>query len=124
MNEAIKTAIKSYDEFIGKFNSRDSNNSDFSVKMKFPYEGGNEHMWVNNIFRTREKLHGVIDSDPVQAISIKAGDTIEIDRDKVSDWMYLRNDTLIGGYTIRVLYNKMSGIEKKQFKRETRFIME
>ena len=124
MNRAIDTAVRYYDEFLSKFNNPGSNNSDFSVKMMFAYDGGNEHMWVNEMFNKGERLYGLIDSDPVYATSVKAGDTIEVNKNNISDWMYLKNDTLIGGYTIKVLYNKMSEKEKIRFKSEVAFILE
>ncbi len=124
MNAAIEKAINSYDRFLAIFDKADSNTSDFSVKLMFPYADGNEHMWLNDIFKKRDTLYGVLDSDPMMVTSVRSGDTVAIRKDKISDWMYLHNDTLIGGYTIRVLYDKMSESERKKFRSETSFIME
>ena len=124
MNSAIEKAVKSYDEFLRKFDNPDGNSSDFSVKMMFSYADGNEHMWLNDLFRKEYKLYGVLDSDPITVTSVKAGDTVAIAKEKISDWMYLRNDTLVGGYTIRALYNKMSEKEKIKFKNETGFVID
>jgi uncharacterized protein YegJ (DUF2314 family) len=38
--------------------------------------------------------------------------------------MYLKDNKLVGGYTIRVLYNKMSASEKEKFKDELGFEFE
>lgn len=121
MNAAIERAVKSYPSFENEWKKQDSANSDFSVKVKFAYDGGHEHMWVNGLYYKGDALYGVLDSDPVNVHTVKAGDSIEIKKDAVSDWMYVRNGVLVGGYTIRVLYNKMSEDEKKQFEQELPF---
>jgi uncharacterized protein YegJ (DUF2314 family) len=110
--------------FLKEYNNPNSPCSDFSVKLMLPYDGGNEHMWLNGLFYKNEKLFGVLDSDPVQANPVKAGDTIEVKQRQVSDWLYLRNDTLVGGYTIRVLYDKMNEKEKKEFRQEIGFVID
>ena len=81
-------------------------------------------MWLNQLYFKSEQLFGVLDSDPVSVFTVKAGDSLEIQRDKVSDWMYIKNGKLVGGYTIKVLYNKMSKKEREQFKNEVGFDIE
>ena len=124
MNKAVHKASASYETFLKEYNNPSSPCSDFSIKLMFPYDGGNEHMWLNGLFYKNEKLFGVLDSDPVQVNSVKAGDTVEVKQRLVSDWMYLRNDTLVGGYTIRVLYVKMNEKEKKKFRQEVGFVID
>jgi uncharacterized protein YegJ (DUF2314 family) len=63
-------------------------------------------------------LVGKIDNLPAEVTSVKLGQTIEIDPSKISDWFYVDNGKLIGGYTIRVIRNRMSPKEKKQFDKQ------
>ena len=125
MNLAILEAKKTYPDFIKILESGDTTCSDFSVKMKFEYgENDAEHMWLNNFYLREGMLFGILDSDPVYVTSVKSGDTLQVDKNKISDWMYIRDNKLEGGYTIKALYNKMNKQEKKEFREQVGFIIE
>ena len=125
MNKAVEKAKNSYDEFLAAFSKPDSSSHDYSVKLKFEYGDDNgEHMWLNDLHFKKDKLFGVLDSDPVDITWRKFGDTIEIKRDSLSDWMYIKKGHLMGGFTIKALYNKMTESEKKRFKEEVDFEFE
>ena len=83
--------------------------------MPFPTENGAEHIWLVDIELNDEKMFGYIDNVPDQVSSIKLGDKVEIDRNKIPDWFYIENNRLIGGLTIRVLRDRMEEEEKNQF---------
>jgi uncharacterized protein YegJ (DUF2314 family) len=55
---------------------------------------------------------------------VKMGEKVLIDKKDITDWMYLDNNTLKGGYTIRVIYNRMSKEERKKFAATLRFKIE
>jgi uncharacterized protein YegJ (DUF2314 family) len=117
MNNAIQVAKKTYPAFLQQFRDPDSSVSDFSVKMRFDYgEGNGEHMWLSNLYSRDEKLFGVLGDDPVKITTVHAGDSLEIKEDRLSDWMYIKGNKLVGGYTIKAIYRKMSEKEKAEFK--------
>jgi uncharacterized protein YegJ (DUF2314 family) len=118
MNEAIKKSRLTFDDFLTTFKNKKRNQSNFSVKMPFPTNYGAEHIWLVNIESKAEKLFGQVDNVPESVTSIKLGDKIEINRNKISDWFYIEDNKLIGGLTIRVLRDRMTPIERKQFDRE------
>ena len=86
--------------------------------MPFPTSDGAEHIWLVNIESVGGKLFGQVDNLPENVSSIKLGDKIEIEKYKISDWFYIENNKLIGGLTIRILRDRMSADEKKQFDEE------
>jgi uncharacterized protein YegJ (DUF2314 family) len=114
MNAAVTKAALMYNQFLDAFNSGDTSLSGFSVKMKFPYDDGNEHMWLSGFFYKRDTLYGVLDSEPYYISDVTLGDTLAIDKSRVTDWLYVKDNKMVGGYTIKVLYNKMSPAEKRQ----------
>ena len=125
MNAAIAEAIRTWPEFEKVMQAGDTSLQQFTVKMRFSYEGDNgEHMWLNDLHYKEGQLMGVLNSDPMYVESVKWGDTLKIQKDSVSDWMYIKNGKLIGGYTIRALYKKMSKEEQEQFKSEISFGIE
>ena len=125
MNKAILKAQATYNDFLTALKSPDSLTEEFTVKMRFDYgEDNGEHMWLADPYFENGKLFGILDSDPVEIKTVKAGDTLEILQNKVSDWMYLKNNKLVGGYTIKVLYNKMSKKEQEEFRDQLGFELE
>jgi uncharacterized protein YegJ (DUF2314 family) len=61
---------------------------------------------------------------PESTTDVKIGDKIQILNDNISDWMYVDNQKLRGGFTIRVLRKRMTESERKQFDAENGLIIE
>lgn len=124
MNEAIQKANQTFSEFDKALKNDTANYNNFSVKVRFKTVKGGEHIWLGDIFLKDEKYFGIVDNLPAETREIGEGDTIEVDIKNISDWMYVDSGKLRGGYTIRVLRNRMSDVEKKQFDEEYGLIIE
>lgn len=126
MNRAMQKARETYSEFLKALkDSTNAKNKDFSVKLKFAYgDGEAEHMWLNDLDLMGDNLLGVLNNDPVSISRVRSGDTLLINRDSVSDWMYVKSGKLVGGYTIKALYDKMTPKEKEEFRRQVGFEIE
>lgn len=127
MDAAIAKAIQTYPDFLKALAAQDSSNSEYSVKCGFHYGSGGdgtEHMWLTDLHYKGDKLFGLLGNTPANVITYQEGDTIEVDKRIVSDWMYARDGKLVGGYTIRALYDKMTAAEKQEFKQEFPFKIE
>jgi uncharacterized protein YegJ (DUF2314 family) len=114
MNNAISRARAKFAMFKSTLAS-DTIASVFSVKVKYPTTRSEEHIWVTDVTVDNFGMKGVIDNDPANIPSIKLGDTVKISEDDISDWMYIKNDSIYGGYTIRVLRIYMTESEKAAF---------
>jgi uncharacterized protein YegJ (DUF2314 family) len=55
---------------------------------------------------------------------VEAGEEVRVDPEKISDWMYVDNGVLRGGFTLRVLRSRMSPQEREQFDSEIGFGIE
>jgi uncharacterized protein YegJ (DUF2314 family) len=124
MNIAVAKAKGSFDTFREALIQADSTQANHAVKMGFDYDDGREHMWFADLHMKNGKLYGVLDNVPAHIKSMDIGDTVEIMRDRVTDWMYIKDSKLVGGYTLRVLYKRMSKEEKRQFREQTDFDIE
>ena len=124
MNEAIKTANQTLHKFNEALKSGNPNFESFALKTRFDAPNGGEHIWVSNITLRDSKYFGVVDNLPESTTDIKLGDTIQIRSDNISDWLYIDNQKIRGGYTIRVLRKRMTEIERKQFDAESGLIIE
>ena len=115
MNNVIIKAKQTLPEFYRALESSNPNQDAFAVKMHFKINNDGEHIWINGLFKRNGEYFGVVDNLPEFTKEVKQGDTIKIDASKVSDWMYLDNGELKGGYTIRLLRTRMSEEERIEF---------
>jgi uncharacterized protein YegJ (DUF2314 family) len=118
MNEAVRKSRATFTQFTTAFDNRSQGQSLFSIKMPFATDYGAEHIWVSDLSKQDGKLYGKIDNLPTDVTSVKLGQTIEIEPSKISDWFYIDNGKLVGGYTIKVIRSRMSPKEKKHFDKQ------
>lgn len=117
MNEAIKKATQTLNEFNVALSNPEI--EDQALKVKFENSTDVEHMWIGDIEYADGKYSGILTNEPEYIKEYKMGDKIDIDNSKISDWMYIENGKLFGGFTIKVLRNRMSEEERKQFDEES-----
>jgi uncharacterized protein YegJ (DUF2314 family) len=103
MNAAIAKARASLPAFWEKLEHASGGEQGFSVKLKISDSGHDEHFWCNDIQGNSEKATCVIDNDPQFVKTVHAGQRVEVDNNMITDWLYLRDDLIFGGETIRVL---------------------
>jgi uncharacterized protein YegJ (DUF2314 family) len=124
MNEAIKTANQEIEKFNKAFESKNPDFKYLALKIRFNAPNGGEHIWAKIITFEKGKYIGVVDNLPESTTDVKINDTIQINNNNISDWMYIDKGKLCGGYTIRALRNRMNVTEKKQFDAESELIIE
>jgi len=71
-----------------------------------------EHMFISDLYHDGVKMIGTLASEPQYAKNFKEGDEIEIDPKFVSDWLYILNDEVCGGFTFRYMWSKFTTKEK------------
>ena len=102
----------------------------FSVKVRFEYDGGGEHMWLENLNFDlgAEEFTGTLGNQPEYVKNLKRGDTVTVHRSKVTDWMIVERSQdgyrLLGGYSIRVLRSRMNETERAQYDRRLGLIVD
>ena len=88
----------------------------FALKVKITDKRGTEHFWAIDIERANDKIMGTINNDPDIVASVKLGDRIQIPEADISDWLYMREDKMVGNETLRPLLKKMPAKEAEQLK--------
>ncbi|MBL0744621.1 YegJ family protein [Chryseolinea lacunae] len=124
MNAATAKAIQTLDTFKTALTNNNPAYQGFSMKMRFDVPNGGEHIWISEISYKDGQYYGVVDNLPEATTNVSLGDTVKIEKDRLSDWMFLEDGKLRGGYTIRVLRDRMSAEERKQFDEEIGLIIE
>ena len=124
MNSAIATAKKTSDKFLQAFRNPKPSYHDFFLKKPYPAQGSKqEHMWIGDLLEAGDHLEGTIANEAYETKD-KFGQAVNVKLDEISDWKYLDGNRLIGGYTIRYFYDRMSQEEKKSFLHEAGFAIE
>lgn len=116
MNIAIENANKTFgQDFHTALLSKNPNYSNFTIKQRFdlPNNRG-EHIWIGDITFKNGKYSGVIQNEPYEQIGVKLGDTVDVNIDNLSDWMYYDKNIVKGAYTVKVLRKSLTDEEKKQ----------
>ena len=124
MTAAINEARSTVGQFIAAVNNPTPSQSALSVKL--PVSDGDqiEHMWLSEVGHANGKFTGHIANEPHQITTVKLGDRTEVAQDQISDWMYVDNGKLVGGYTLRVLRDAMSDEERRAFDESVPFTIE
>jgi len=119
--EKAKKTLKK--EFLDVFEKKlDLNNYNYSLKMAIRNFEQEEHIWLDNLrYDNSNALVGFIANKPKHLTHIKSGDKIKIEYDDVVDWMYLKDDVLYGGYTIKAMAENMNADQKKAFEERLGF---
>lgn len=119
MNEAIAMARDSLPHFWSTYDNPKGGESDFTLKVILKDAAGNvEHIWVGSIQKENGKIFGEIDNEPVQVKEVKYGQVIEINENDISDWTYIKEGKIYGGYTIRVLIERIPTDQAEELKQQ------
>ena len=114
MAAAISTARRSIGKFFEAFAHPAKNQRAFLVKVVFTEGSHQEHIWLADLVFTREKTCGVIGNEP-DLPSLKFMQSVEFDPSQITDWMYIEDGYLVGGYTIRLIRELMSREERSAY---------
>jgi uncharacterized protein YegJ (DUF2314 family) len=124
MDRAVENAQKTLGFFIAALNAKKDGDSVFEIKKGFIDGDKVEHLWIRRITFDGKNFHGQIDNRPLEIKNVHAGEHVTIAPADVTDWMFLKDGKLIGGYTTRVLYARLSPQEKATFDQHAEFKIE
>lgn len=125
MISTIEKARNSFADFVVAFKSGSTNYDNFSIKVPLKTNDNSlEHIWLSKIEIVNNEYYGIIDNLPVNIKDRYIGSRLKINPNTISDWMYLENGKLRGGYTILLWRSYLSVAERKEFDKECGFIIE
>ncbi len=117
MEAAIAKAKGEVSTFIEALLAPTPSQTYFSVKKPFPYNEGEsvayEHIWLSDVTYKDGIFTGLVGNEPMDT-DVKLGDEVTVAKEDVSDWMIIDGGKLVGGYTIRVLHDRMNADEQAQ----------
>jgi len=113
MASAISTARQSVGQFIDALAHPKPGQRAFLLKIAFSKGSAVEHLWIADLDFHGETPMGTV-ADTPSKVDLKYMQRIPIDVSKLSDWMYLENGKLVGGFTTRLLRKRMSPAQRKE----------
>jgi uncharacterized protein YegJ (DUF2314 family) len=115
MAAAVAKARATLGDFKNALKDRRPTGERYAVKVGFAYGNDNrEHIWVRDPEFTVDSVTGHVMNEPVDVTNLKFGQLVTAPVGDISDWMYVEAGVLRGGYTMRVLLDKMSPDEKQK----------
>jgi len=124
MHRAVLEARKNVSVFIAALNNPGTGQHDFEVKKRLTQDGEVEHIWLSDVEFKNNRFYGLVDNHPSKIKGVKFGDRASVGPGEISDWAFVDNGKLVGGYTIRVLSQNLSAERRKSFENETKVRIE
>lgn len=114
MLAAIAKARQTVDTFTARLASP-RRGDELSIKVAVHDGDQVEHFWMNDVTFDGAEFHGRLSNDPMLVSNVKFGQQWHCPKGEISDWMIVSQRQLTGGYTIRVLRDRMSQAERAKF---------
>jgi uncharacterized protein YegJ (DUF2314 family) len=107
MNAAIAHARDTLPTFWASYDAPKPTESGHCLKVRFAGDGYVEHIWMADIEKLPDgNYSGRFGNEPSDALG-DIFDQAEFDEADITDWMFMRNDKIVGGETIRVVLKQM-----------------
>jgi uncharacterized protein YegJ (DUF2314 family) len=124
MDRAVENAQRTLGFFMAALHATHTGDTLFEIKKGFIDGDKVEHLWMKRVTYDGKNFHGEIDNRPRDVNNVHLGQRVTVAPEAVSDWMFLKDGKLIGGYTTRVLYARLSPEDKAKFDRHAEFKIE
>ncbi|MDB6140723.1 MAG: hypothetical protein JWO94_3795 [Verrucomicrobiaceae bacterium] len=108
MGNAVTRARRTVGTFIAAVRNPTSGQRDFEVKKPFKQGEVTEHIWLSDVTYSGGRFHGKVDNKPRDIDGLKYGTRVSVNPNEITDWAFVNNGELVGGYTIRLLHNELS----------------
>ena len=114
MGAAIAQARSSLKDFFDRFTSPRPNQDYFLLKVAFEEGAEVEHIWVGEIDGSVFPLAGTIGNAP-RLPSLKFMQRVRFHPSRITDWMYIEDGYLVGGFTILAAREAMTPLERADY---------
>ena len=124
MHQAVHEAQRTLGTFMAALASPKAGQTGFAVKKRCIEGNQCEHLWLAEVRFDGRVLRGKVANNPVDTKSLRLGQKVAVLPEEISDWMYVENGRLVGGYTVRAYYRTLSAAKKRQFAQNLGFRLE
>lgn len=115
LDAAIQEARNTLDVFIQKLGTPHPDRTFAAVKVRFfTPDGSSQDIWVDDVTYEDGSFSGNF-GDDLPSLKLSMGERVTVAQEDIVDWMLVEDGKLIGGYTIRLSYQRMSPEEQERF---------
>jgi uncharacterized protein YegJ (DUF2314 family) len=108
MNAAIAHARDTLPTFWASFDAPKPTETGHALKVRFTGDGYVEHIWMTDVEKLPDgNYSGRFANEPSDLLGKDIGDQVEFKQADISDWMFMRNEKVVGGETIKALLKSM-----------------
>jgi uncharacterized protein YegJ (DUF2314 family) len=110
MQRAIAEARKTWPKALARLKAGGE------VSAKFPFatrSGGVEHIWIEVHKADGGEVQGTIGNDPVDIEGLKLGSKVTCKLKELSDWLFMQDGQMVGGFTVKVLQQQFERRKEK-----------
>lgn len=124
MEAAFQQARNTLDSFIQRIETDRPHRTLVAVKVRFVLPDGlTQDLWVDQIRYQNGSFHGTM-GDDIPLLKLNVDDKVIIKRNDIVDWMLVEDGKLIGGYTIRLAFQRMTPEQKERFLKTVNYSIE
>lgn len=124
MDHAVEHARRSLGFFIAALKAKKGEDGSFEVKKPFVDGDKVEQLWVGDLTFDGKDFHGRINNKPLAVHNVRLNEKVTVAPSDLTDWMFVKKGELMGGYTTRVLYARLSPDQQARFEQEAQFKIE
>jgi uncharacterized protein YegJ (DUF2314 family) len=118
---AIVQARRTVGEFQRAFRARAADEREFRVKFLAAEGKVVEQFWIDVESADADSFTGIVINHPGSIVGVKYGSRITVPAREISDWMYVERGVLRGGYSVRLMRDRLQPEERPAFERELGF---
>ena len=108
MNAAIAHARETLPTFWASFDAPKPTETGHVLKVRFDVGAEVEHIWVTDVKKLSDgNYSGRFANEPSNLLDKNIGDQVKFKQIDISDWMFMRNEKVVGGETIKAILKSM-----------------
>jgi uncharacterized protein YegJ (DUF2314 family) len=108
MNAAIAHARDTLPTFWASCDAPKPTEIGHALKVRFDVGAEVEHIWVSDVKKLSDgNYSGRFANEPSDLLGKNIGDQVKFKQIDISDWMFMRNEKVVGGETIKALLKSM-----------------
>ena len=115
MNAALAKGKASLPQFVAALKENQPSRRKFAVYARFVENEKVEFLWIEPVAMEGADFRGTVANEPEMLTKVKLGESILVPAADVSDWMYVEDGKLVGGYSSRALRDSLSETERAEF---------
>ena len=112
IKQAVRDAQASIGDFIKALDRPYQDTSEFSVKVAIAHDASRKNKcgnfaWISPVQYKDGAFYGLV-RNKISNGPLNAGDPVIVRENHIADWKYIEGGFLVGGFTYRVLRNRLS----------------